>query len=110
MFSRAVLLSFFLATAGPMGAFAAFSYDPTNLEIGPAKWGELPIEGNVCNGQSNSPIAVESMACTKFEDYKFTVSTLIKLFLNVLSYKTIQVSDAPARFFFSCIGRKMHIQ
>jgi carbonic anhydrase len=78
MFYRVALLSF-LATAAPMGGFAAsegvaFSYDP-NVETGPAFWGDLPIAGNVCNGKNNSPIAVESMSCTRFEDYKFTVSS-----------------------------------
>jgi carbonic anhydrase len=100
MFSSATLLSFL--AAAPMGAFAAskgaaFSYDP-NVETGPAFWKDLPIEGNVCNGKKNSPIAVESMSCTQFEDYKFTVSTLINL-LNLLS-KLGRVSDARSFRFF----------
>jgi carbonic anhydrase len=94
MFSRAALLS--SLAAAPMGAFAAsegaaFSYDP-NVETGPAYWGDLKIEGNVCNGKKNSPIAVKSMSCTQFEDYKFTVSTLISL-LNLPS-KARRVSDS----------------
>ncbi len=59
MFSRAALLSSPFLPAALMGAFVTFSCDLTNLEIGPARWGALLIEGNVCNGQSSSPIAVE---------------------------------------------------
>jgi len=72
MFLSRVEIVSFLAAASLMGASAdsssAFSYDPAS-DLGPANWGGLDIEGNVCDGSSNSPIAVETSGCTKFEDY-----------------------------------------
>jgi len=48
----------------------SFSYDPSS-STGPASWGDLALEGNQCNGQKNSPIAVQSRPCDRFEDYVF---------------------------------------
>jgi carbonic anhydrase len=52
---------------------ASFSYDP-NSDVGPQNWGLLPIEENACDGTKNSPIAVETTSCDRFEDYVFSVS------------------------------------
>jgi carbonic anhydrase len=70
--SRSVLVSFFLATHG-----AAFSYDPADMEFGPSSWGDLAIDGNACNGESNSPIAVATGPCDRYEDYKMDVSEYV---------------------------------
>jgi carbonic anhydrase len=78
--SRVEIVSFLAGAASLlMGASASeegvvFSYDP-NSEFGPSKWGDLDIDGNECTGESNSPIAVETSGCTRFEDYSFSVST-----------------------------------
>lgn len=62
-----------------MGALAessaAFSYDPTD-EYGPANWYKLDIDGNACAGNKNSPIAVETTSCDRYENYRFVVSAL----------------------------------
>jgi carbonic anhydrase len=64
---------------GALGATsAAFSYDP-NSEYGPEHWGDLLIDGNQCNGSSNSPVAIESGGCDRYEDYKFSVSLSVLL-------------------------------
>jgi carbonic anhydrase len=72
--SPATLLSFLVAA--PMAVHAAtgaaFSYEP-NAEYGPANWGKLPIEGNACDGESNSPVAVQTGPCDRYEDYKMKV-------------------------------------
>ena len=79
MFTSRVEIVSFLAAASLMDASASsastFSYDPTS-EFGPSKWGALEIDGNACNGESNSPIAVETSRCTRFENYSLSVSTV----------------------------------
>jgi carbonic anhydrase len=71
-FSRFALAS---AIALPLvsGATGFFSYDPEH-EYGPDNWYNLAIDGNVCDGKKNSPIAVETHGCDRFEDYSFVVS------------------------------------
>jgi carbonic anhydrase len=80
-FSHLALIS--LLMAAPMGALAessaAFSYDPTD-EYGPANWYKLDIDGNACAGNKNSPIAVETSSCDRYENYRFVVSELSILF------------------------------
>ena len=56
-------------------AAPAYSYDPFS-NVGPDLWKALAMEGNQCGGTSNSPIALESEACTLFADYSFDVSLL----------------------------------
>ena len=51
----------------------SFSYDPSSSS-GPANWGKLNVTNNECSGQKNSPIAVETHPCDRFEDYTFNVS------------------------------------
>lgn len=42
---------------------------------GPENWGSLTgYDNNECNGQSNSPIAIETDVCTTYGDYVFSVS------------------------------------
>jgi hypothetical protein len=54
---------------------SAFNYDP-NSPKGPEFWKDLTdVENNQCGGTSNSPIALETTACTLFEDYQFEVNT-----------------------------------
>jgi hypothetical protein len=74
-FSRFALAS---ALALPLvyGATGSFSYDPEH-EYGPDNWYNLAIDGNVCDGRKNSPIAVETHGCDRFEDYRFVVSCYI---------------------------------
>jgi hypothetical protein len=72
--SRLALVSFLLAAPGA----AAFSYDPADVDFGPSSWGDLAIDGiNDCNGESNSPIAVATGPCDRYEDYKMDVSEYI---------------------------------
>jgi hypothetical protein len=54
-------------------AAPAYSYDPFS-DVGPDLWKALLMEDNQCGGTSNSPIALESEACTVFADYSFGVS------------------------------------
>jgi carbonic anhydrase len=79
MFASRVEIVSFLAGAASLllGAEGVvFSYDPSNSDVGPSKWGDLATEQtNVCNGTSNSPIDVETSCCTSFENYTFNVST-----------------------------------
>jgi hypothetical protein len=76
--SPATLLSFLMAA--PMAVHAAtgasFSYDPT-AEYGPANWGKLAIDGNACDGESNSPIAVTTGPCDRWGNYKFQVCNVM---------------------------------
>lgn len=51
---------------------APFSYDP-NLENGPQHWGKLLIDDNTCDGPRNSPIAVATRSCDRWDDYQFNV-------------------------------------
>jgi carbonic anhydrase len=72
--SRSALVSFLLAAPGAYAATgAAFSYDPDSV-VGPSSWGDLEIDGNACNGESNSPIAVTTGSCDRYEDYEMDVS------------------------------------
>jgi hypothetical protein len=77
--SRLTLLSF-LVTSAPTATLVhadtsvAFSYDPLS-DVGPANWGLLPLDGNQCDGEKNSPIAVATSACTLYANYHFDVST-----------------------------------
>lgn len=59
-------------------ASPAYSYDPFS-DVGPDVWKALVMDDNQCGGTSNSPIALESEACTVFADYKFDVSQLYSL-------------------------------
>lgn len=81
--SRSALLSFLVMAAAPSAVIqqvvhaatsAAFSYDP-NSDVGPDNWGLLPIDGNECDGENNSPIAVTTSDCTRYANYQFDVST-----------------------------------
>ena len=72
-FSAACFLAIAAKTQLASGASAAFSYDPL-AENGPQNWAKLPLEGNVCNGNKNSPVAVETRSCDKFANYTFSVS------------------------------------
>jgi carbonic anhydrase len=74
MFASRVEIVSFLVAASLTGAGADFSYDP-NAEFGPSSWGNLAMNGNVCNGTSNSPIDVKTSCCTRFQNYIFNVST-----------------------------------
>jgi carbonic anhydrase len=72
-------LHFLVGTALTFDAASAvdsdiFNYDP-NSPKGPEFWKDIALENNQCGGTSNSPIALESMPCTMFEDYKFEVRT-----------------------------------
>lgn len=60
---------------------ATFSYDP-HAETGPDNWGKLDIENNQCNGMSNSPIAIETHHCDRYEDYVFNVSFYSPFFFS----------------------------
>lgn len=53
----------------------SFSYDP-HAENGPSNWGKLPIDDNQCDGTSNSPIAIQTYECDRYEDYILNVSTV----------------------------------
>jgi carbonic anhydrase len=78
--SRLALVSFLLAAPGAYAATgAAFSYDP-DVENGPSQWGALEIDGNACDGEKNSPIAVATGTCDRYEDYKMDVSEYVYLF------------------------------
>jgi carbonic anhydrase len=72
IFSR-VTFAYFLFIAAVPATEAQFSYDP-NSAVGPQNWGTLDIAGNACEGTKNSPIAVETTSCDRFEDYVFSVS------------------------------------
>jgi carbonic anhydrase len=67
--------AYFCIAAFPVvhAAVGAFSYDP-NSAVGPQNWGTLAIDDNACEGTKNSPIAVETTSCDRFEDYVFSVS------------------------------------
>jgi carbonic anhydrase len=82
--SHAAVLSFLMAAPMAVNAAtsASFSYDP-NLENGPANWGKLAIEGNACDGESNSPIAVTTGPCDRWGNYKFSVSSNEFLYLVI---------------------------
>jgi carbonic anhydrase len=79
--SRSALFSF-LVTAAPTSTLvhaatsAAFSYDPTS-DVGPDNWGLLPLDGNQCDGEKNSPIAVTTSGCTRYANYQFDVSSRV---------------------------------
>jgi carbonic anhydrase len=76
--SRSAVLSFLLAAPMAVNAAtsASFSYEP-NADNGPANWGTLAIDGNACDGDSNSPIAVETGPCDRYEDYKMKVGNTL---------------------------------
>jgi carbonic anhydrase len=67
-----ILASFPLSASGITSA--AFSYDP-DADNGPDHWKDLDIGGNQCDGSSNSPIAVETHGCDRYENYKMVVSS-----------------------------------
>jgi carbonic anhydrase len=97
MFVSRVEIVSFLAAASLVGSANAaggvvFSYDPTS-ELGPSKWGDLDVADNACTGESNSPIAVDSSGCTRFEDYSFSVSTMKGIFKDI--NKCILLSLTP---------------
>ena len=52
---------------------ASFSYD-LHATTGPDNWGKLDIENNQCGGTSNSPIAITTHDCDRYEDYVLNVS------------------------------------
>jgi carbonic anhydrase len=87
MFVSRVEIVSFLAAASLMGhanaaGGAVFSYDPT-ADLGPSNWGDVDVDDNKCEGEKNSPIAVEKSACTRFEDYSFSVSTVKGMFKDI---------------------------
>jgi carbonic anhydrase len=87
MFVSRVEIVSFLAAASLMGhanaaGGAVFSYDPT-ADLGPSNWGDVDVDDNQCEGEKNSPIAVEKSACTRFEDYSFSVSTVKSMFKDI---------------------------
>ena len=61
-----------LASVHTVVANVPFSYDP-NSENGPQNWGKLDIPGNVCDGEWNSPVAVATRKCNRWENYEFSV-------------------------------------
>ncbi len=67
-----ILASFPLSASGITSA--AFSYDP-DADNGPDHWKDLEIDGNQCGGESNSPIAVETHGCDRYEEYTMSVSS-----------------------------------
>jgi carbonic anhydrase len=52
-----------------------YSYDIT-APLGPPNWASVEIEDNQCGGLSQSPIAITSMECSEYSDYKFEVRPL----------------------------------
>jgi hypothetical protein len=118
MFASPVAILSFLAAAPLMGTSAesgaTFSYDP-NSELGPSHWGDLEIDHNECNGESNSPIAVETSGCTRFENYNFSVSTVKGIFKDdidedILSSLTPTTLLMPSFFIgYSSSERRMYI-
>ena len=100
--TRAALSTFFAALAmasnmdGAMAADGEFSYNPA-ADNGPANWGAVPVDGNACNGQKNSPIAVTTGKCDRFEDYTFSVSVRFVSFS--LSFYELVMADLPGVVF-----------
>jgi hypothetical protein len=120
MFVSRVEIVSFLAAASLMGASAStstpFSYDPTS-ELGPSKWGNLEIDGNVCDGESNSPIAVDTSDCTRFEDYTLSVSTVKGVLKDIYEGISLLYFTPPtllmSSFFIGysySLERRMYIQ
>ena len=98
--TRAALSTFFAALAmasnmdGAMAADGEFSYNPA-ADNGPANWGAVPVDGNACNGQKNSPIAVTTGKCDRFEDYTFSVSVrFVSYTLSIYDFFVV-MSDLP---------------
>jgi carbonic anhydrase len=73
-----------LSAAVPASAaLGEYSYDPDH-PLGPASWADVELEGNQCGGNEQSPIAIESIDCTEYADYKLTVRILFRYYVSIL--------------------------
>ena len=73
--SLAIALFFASSTSTAIAEEVAFSYDPDSA-TGPAYWGDLNLEDNQCDGESNSPIDVQTFDCDVFASYMLRVSNI----------------------------------
>ena len=64
-----------LALPSALASETIFSYDPDS-PFGPSNWSTLNYTNNQCNGQKNSPIAVETTPCDVKADYTMLVSNV----------------------------------
>jgi hypothetical protein len=67
------LLSTNIVVHAAKSSASMFSYDITDMELGPLGWGTLDMEDNQCGGSVQSPIAIETTSCTEYANYIFTV-------------------------------------
>jgi carbonic anhydrase len=67
------LFALLAAPAVVRGSEAKFNYNPDS-PYGPAFWGDLKIDNNQCNGDKNSPIAIETSCCDVKANYTLKVN------------------------------------
>jgi carbonic anhydrase len=105
-FTFAYFLSIATAPVVHASTAAQFSYDPDSV-YGPQNWGNVAVDGNACDGMKNSPIAVETTSCDRFEDYVFAVSgshfSNTTAAITRMTSKHIYISLFSIRFILWCL-------
>ena len=76
IFRNAVVNTLFVLFSSSLSFLPMKAADAAGLDYNYedfSAWNDFP--GSFCDGQRNSPVAIKTKECTRYEDYAFTVSS-----------------------------------